>query len=296
GVVFGTSLEGQNIGFVIPNEEIDGFLKRTDKEAGKPRILDELQVLQNEALRNKLKLDRGVQGVLVRAPASPDPSYPLKKGDVLTRIGTYDVDNEGMIRVQKALRLAYSYVVPRLARGEQVPVTVLRQGQTQTLDLPVVRDPRLLLRPLQGDYPPYFVYGPLVFSRATQPLLRLLEFQLLEGSPLLTRWNDKTAFDGEELVVVTALLPHQIGKGYSDPTGQVVKQVNGTRIRNLRHLVETLRRVKDEYVEFEFHEKYVETLVFNRKEVLEAMEDILSDNNVGQPCSADLRKTWQPDK
>jgi hypothetical protein len=72
--------------------------------------------------------------------------------------------------------------------------------------------------------------------------------------------------------------------------------VNGTRIRNLRHLVETLRSVKDEYVELEFHEKYVETLVFNRKEVLAAMEDILSDNNVGQPCSADLRKTWQPDK
>jgi hypothetical protein len=36
--------------------------------------------------------------------------------------------------------------------------------------------------------------------------------------------------------------------------------------------------------------------VFDRKVVLAAMEDILSDNNVGHPCSADLRKAWQPEK
>jgi len=49
-------------------------------------------------------------------------------------------------------------------------------------------------------------------------------------------------------------------------------------------------------VEFDFHEKYVETLVFDRREVLAAMEDILSDNSIGQQCSADLRKFWQSDK
>jgi hypothetical protein len=49
-------------------------------------------------------------------------------------------------------------------------------------------------------------------------------------------------------------------------------------------------------VEFEFHEKYVEALVFDRKEVLAAMDDILSDNNIGQPCSVDLRTAWQADK
>ncbi len=96
--------------------------------------------------------------------------------------------------------------------------------------------------------------------------------------------------------MVTSMLPHPIAKGYGDPTGQVVKQVNGTRIRNLRHLVETLRNVTDQYVEFEFYEKYVETLVFDRREVLAAMEDILSDNSIGQQCSADLREVWKPAK
>lgn len=297
GLVIGSSLEGQNIGFLIPNEEIDGFLKRADGDkGGKPRIMDELQVLQNDALRNKLKLDRGTRGILVRAPASADPTYPLKKGDVITRIGPYDIDNDGMVRVKDNLRLAFLYVVPKLVRGDRVPVTLLRQGRTQTIDLPVVRDRRLLLRRLDGKYPPYFVYGPLVFSTATTSLLRMLEYQLPEGSPLLARWNEEVAFDGEELVVVTAMLPHKLGKGYSDPTGQIVKSVNGTRIRNLPHLVEMLRKATNPYVEFDFHEKYVETLVFDRKEVLAAMEDILSDNSIGQQCSADLRKFWQLDK
>jgi hypothetical protein len=82
----------------------------------------------------------------------------------------------------------------------------------------------------------------------------------------------------------TALLPHKLGKSYGDPTGQVVKQVIGTRIRNLRHLVETLRKITDLYVEFEFHEKYVEALVFDRKEVLAAMDD--SEAPRGQKRSA----------
>jgi S1-C subfamily serine protease len=290
GLVIGTSTEGQNIGFVIPNEEIDHFLQ--NGKGGKPRIADDLQVLQNDALRGKLNLARGTRGILVRAPASSEPSYPLKKGDVITRIGTYEVDNDGMVSVKDNLRLSFAYVVPRLARGGRVPVTLLRQGQARVIDLPVARNRRSLIRPLQGEYPPYFVYGPLVFSPATTSLARLLSPQLPPGSPLLARWTDEVAFDGEELVVVTATLPHRIAKGYGDPTGQVVGQVNGTRIRNLRHLVQTLRDVTGPYAEIDFPEKYVETLVLDRKEVLAAMEDILSDNNIGHPCSADLRGVW----
>ena len=40
----------------------------------------------------------------------------------------------------------------------------------------------------------------------------------------------------------------------------------------------------------------METLVFDRKEVLAAMDDILSDNNIGRPCSVDLRTAWQTGK
>jgi hypothetical protein len=40
----------------------------------------------------------------------------------------------------------------------------------------------------------------------------------------------------------------------------------------------------------------VEARVFDRKEVLAAMDDILSDNNIGRPCSPDLSTAWQKEK
>ena len=65
------------------------------------------------------------------------------------------------------------------------------------------------------------------------------------GSPLVTRRGDQPRFDGEELVVVTSpMFPHRIGKGYDNPLSKVVKEINGVRIKNLRHLVEILRDSK----------------------------------------------------
>jgi hypothetical protein len=48
------------------------------------------------------------------------------------------------------------------------------------------------------------------------------------------------------LVVVTSpLFTHKIAKGYADRVGQVVKEINGTKVNNLRHLVEILRDCAD---------------------------------------------------
>jgi S1-C subfamily serine protease len=298
GLVFGHFPEGQNIGYLIPNEVIEEFLK---SDPGVPfpgiaKILDELQPLENEALRAKLGLERSAAGILVRAPFSSDPSYPLRRGDIITRIGKHAIDNGGMVRIRDNLQLGFSYLVGKEAKNGKVRATILRHGTTSEVDLPVVYKPPTVLKDLQGDYPPYFVYGPLVFSRATGYFADFMLGQLSPSSPLVTRREDRPAFDGEEFVIVTALLPHKLSKGYSNPFGQVLSQINGTRIRNLRHLVETLSNSQDRYVEFEFAEKYVEVLVFDRRQVLESMEDILSDNGIPQQCSADLRALWQPKK
>ena len=244
-----------------------------------------------------MKVGRDTRGILVRAPRSPAASYPLRKGDVITRIGSYDLDNDGMVRVKDNLRLPFHYLVPKLARGGRLPVTVLREGKARALDLPVPGSTRPLVRPLAGRQPSYFVWGPLVFSPATTTLTMMLDGHFLDGSPLLTRRGDQAAFEGEELVVVVTMLPHKISKGYGDPVGQVVRAVNGTPVRNLRHLVETLRDARGPFVEIEFHERSAETLVFDRQEVLAAMDDILADNNIGKQWSDnELRKAWLSEK
>jgi hypothetical protein len=68
--------------------------------------------------------------------------------------------------------------------------------------------------------------------------------------------------------------------------------VNGVVIKNLPHLVETLRDLKDDFVVFEFAGRKLETPVFPRKEMVAATEEILSDNGVRAQGSPDVMAVW----
>src|ERR1700722_3970580 len=74
----------ENIGYIIPNEEVDLFLKdiADGHYDGKPAMYDELQTLENPALREYLKLDKSVEGMIMHRPYKTDSSYPLKEWDV----------------------------------------------------------------------------------------------------------------------------------------------------------------------------------------------------------------------
>jgi hypothetical protein len=117
------------------------------------------------------------------------------------------------------------------------------------------------------------------------------------ASPLVTRRFDKPAFENEELVVVASpLFPHRITKGYDDPNRSVLSEVNGIKIRNLRHLVELLRDNHDEQLSFKFASGGVlthETMVFNRADLMEATGKILEENGIRYSTSPDLRAVWE---
>ena len=113
----------------------------------------------------------------------------------------------------------------------------------------------MLIESLQGRYPSYFVYGPLVFSTVSREFCAAIDRPgspvsaalAIMGSPLVTRRGDRPAFEGEELVVVTSpMFPHAIAKGYDNPLSKVVKEINGVPVKNLRHFVELLRDTKAE--------------------------------------------------
>lgn len=302
GLVYGVAIPRLNIGYVIPNEEIQLFLADNADGGydGKPKLQDELQSLENLALRSKLGLAPDTTGVLVRNTHCVDDTYPLRKGDVIIGIGGHEIDNLGMVRIEEDLRLPFQYLLPQLTHENQVALTVLRRGEPKSIELPVSRRYDLVIPGLDGAYPSYFVFGPLVFSAATADFVDglapyLAEVWSLRSSPLISRRADPRDFEHEQLVVVTAMLEDNSIKGYANPSGQVVSHVNGVPIRNLRHLVETLRDAKQDFVEVEFAEKHVETLVFDRREVLRVGKRLLHENGIPEPCSADLRDAWPPE-
>jgi hypothetical protein len=155
---------------------------------------------------------------------------------------------------------------------------------------------------LEGTYPSYFVYGPLAFSSASRELVQNLTtgdagshwnpWLMDRKNPLVTRWSEEPAFEGEQLVVVSSpLFPHKLAKGYSDPFTEVVKSVNGIAIKNLGHLVEILRDTKEEFITIAFVGRS-ETMVFPRAQMLAATEEILTDNGVRSQGSADMLAVW----
>jgi S1-C subfamily serine protease len=305
GLAFSKLVGGdtQNIGYIIPNEEVDLFLKdiADGRYDGKPAMYDDLQTLENPALRDHLKLEKSIQGMIVHRPYRTDAAYPLKEWDVITRIGDTPVDNQGMIKLDKDLRVSFQYLVQKLAGNGELPLTVVRAGKTIRVALPVSTERPTLVNDLHGNYPSYFIYGPLVFSTATWQFISGLENNAgiaralgFVKSPLVTKALDPPDTELQELVVVSSpFFPHKLANGYSNPAGSVVYSVNGTRIRSLKHLVAVLRDLKDPYVTFEFDQKGGEALVFSRPAIAGATEEILTDNGVRAQGSPDELAVWE---
>ncbi len=169
GLAFSHLTSAENIGYIIPCEEIELFLQdiADGHYDGKPAMFDELQTLENPKLRAFLKLDDSVSGMIVHRPHDTDAAYPLKEWDVITKIGDTRVDDQGMIKLNGNLRVRFLYLIQKIAKNGKVPLTVVRAGKEIQVELPVSPTRPLVIPERAGEYPPYFVCGPVVFSEAT---------------------------------------------------------------------------------------------------------------------------------
>jgi S1-C subfamily serine protease len=313
GLAFSTLIGSQNIGYIIPSEEIELFLQdiADGRVDGKPGFYDVLQTLDNQALHPFLKLPAGAEGILINQTDRTDAEYPLKPWDLLTRIGDTAIDNQGMVKLPDGLRIHFQYLVQHVVKDGKVPLTIIRGGKTMAIDVPVAATKPALVPNATGDYPSYFIYGPIVFSNVsslsyaffsetaragtTTPGTAALLLNLAaNGNPLVTRRGEKPAELGEELVMIPApLFPHRLSKGYSNPLLRVVGAVNGIPIKNLKQLVEVLRDSRDDFTVITFAGRGYESLVFSHREMLAATDEILTDAGVREQASPDLLAVWK---
>jgi S1-C subfamily serine protease len=303
GLAFSHLDQAQNIGYIIPNEEIDLFLKdiADGRYDGKPAMLDELQTLENPALRAYLKADKSIEGIVVHRPDLSTHDNPLREWDIITHIAGTPIDDQGMIKLGTDKRVNFQYLIQKVAKNDKVELTVVRARKPLQVQIPVATDRHNLMPDLRGQYPSYFVYGPMVFSRATMQFLGFMRNNPTImtslgyiGSPLITRLGDTPSSDREELVVISSpFFPHKLAVGYSNQSAGVIYSVNGIQVHSLKHLVAVLRDLQDEFVVFEFDHRGGEALVFPRKEMAEATEEILTDNGVRAQGSPDMMEVWQ---
>ena len=239
---------------------------------------------------------------MVAQPYRNDPSYPLKEWDVITQIGDTPIDSDGKVAIRYDLRLSASYLVQKYRQEwraadhgvsrRQIAFAVDLTGGTQ----------RELVIPYLLEAQPDFLFLDRSFF-ANDPRLSRTVGQSAADVLRLSAESaghaafDKPAFENEELVVVASpLFPDRITKGYDDPNRAVLSEVNGIKVKNLRHLVEFLRDNRDEQISFKFASVGVlthETMVFNRTDLMNATGKILEENGIRYPYSPDLRAVWE---
>jgi hypothetical protein len=190
------------------------------------------------------------------------------------------------------------YYVSKLATDGAVELTILRDGESQVIRVPVAADKDLLVPPLKDQYPEYFIYGPLVFTAATQEYIRAIggtavAMLVALDSPLVNRLSDPPAEPGEQLVLIaTRLFPHPITKGYDNRPLGVIASVNGVPVKNLRQMAELLLDSTDEYIRFEMADRS-ESLVFRRDELEASTDQILTDEGIRYQASDGLRDLFE---
>ena len=309
GLTFSRLNDAENIGYIIPSEEIDLFLQdiADGHYDGKPAMYDDHADAgkSRPALLSETAAQRG-RAWWCTNRTSDDAAYPLKEWDVITKIGDMPVDDQGMIRMSDALRVGFtlSNAAP-CHQGHRAPDHYPRRPE-EHIRLPVSADYPKLIPSLNGGYPSYFIYRAAgLFHRHPGLSGRLSPhkichhppdaIQRASANPLLTRMGDQPAFPGEGLVVISSpFFPDKLAQGYGSPRAEVVKSINGIPVKNLGHLVGILRDAKDEFLTIAFagDGRFSETMIFPRAQMLAATDGILTDNGVRSQGSPDTLAIW----
>jgi hypothetical protein len=306
GIACARASGSRGTNFVIPLEEIVAFLQRsTTGNYLRHGLYDDVQLLQNSALRDYLAAPPSVHGVVVTRTYGQDQKV-LHDWDILSGIWTSPVsdvetaiDDAGMVPTYTNFRVNFRHVFNVTGDPQYTTTDVVRGGNPVKVPVWPGQQPPMLVPDTAGEEPAYFIFGPIVFSRVTTQVQDHLTADGLDGmlaarsSPILSRGNERAVVPGEELVFVPApFFPNELTRGYSSPALSVVKSVNGTRILNLAELVKTLRDSRDEFVTLEFCEKPSQILVLPRAEMAASTDGILNDNNVRSQGSPELLAIW----
>ena len=310
GLVFSGYKTADNIGYLIPVEEIRLFLDDIEDGTydGKltfPRNC-QLQTLENETLRRKLGLSEEMGGLWVREFKSGEETQDintLRTGDVITEIDGEPIDRQGKVTLADGSRVSLRYLVQKHADSDMVPMTLLRDGEEIEADIKLRRGDVMLAKNMGFEYPQYIIVGPMAFTPVTYGWLQTLEkskykwANRFSSSQVTTFWEALSPLtaDNEDVELVTvcnSFLPHPISKGYDRPGYRVVKKFNDIEVRNLKHLVELMRDSQQEYFVFEFVGEIYETYVFDREEFLAATEEVLDDNGIRRQGTPELLKIF----
>jgi len=281
----------QNVGYMIPTPVIRRFLK--DVEDGHYDHYVDIAIrwmaLENRAMRKYLKRPNDGLGVVVTDIFSEGSSDGvLEKGDVLLSIDGHPIESDGSVRLE-GQPVQMEEIVERKFAGDTVTLEVWRKEKLESL--------KLTLRPAEmfsmyeniyEEAPRYVVFGGLVF----QPLTANLMAVLMGSADLRLRQTysmfgqDQLYRETPEPVVLTSILPDPLNVYLRGLAGQVVREINGRKIRTLADVLPALEAGKGRTVILFLGDQ--RPAVLKNREVDEAMPRLMAQYGIAEVSRTEL--------
>ncbi len=293
GIATQTLQDSENIGYIIPPPVIKHFLKDIEdgKHDGFPQIGIIYQATENKSLKKMYGLADGQSGVLVTYifPGSSADGI-LKKKDIILTVNNHTIADDGSVEFRQNGRTNWSYYIQQHQVGEKIVIEFIRNGEIHTANILLgSRNTPLVPREQYDKVATYYIFGGLVFRPVTKNYLMISgDDWLTEASPqLLNYLFSYPQVKGQQIVNLVSVLPNKINNGYHSFSDTVITKVNGSRINNLKEMINLIEKdTTSPFVEFETAN--YKCIVIDRELAEKNKEKILETYSIAQDRSVDL--------
>ena len=252
GVAFQGLRQAENIGYLIPTTIIRHFL--ADINDGKYDGFGSLGAalypgLHSPNYKDYLKVPAEQEGVVVTAVLMHSAVESiLQKGDVVTQVDKYKVDNDGRVQIY-GLTLPFDEALEAKQIGQTVELTFYRQGNPTKATATVALYKPVLEYARQYDVAPRYVcFAGMVFVPLTRNLLETWGKDWPIAIPPYLRYlfynsmQLNTDKQRKEYIVLAEIMPDQINSYSADFKDEPIKSINGIAIEKLNDVYEAFKK------------------------------------------------------
>ena len=290
GVVMQVISNSQNIGYLVPVNMVEHFLKDIEdgKYDGYPELGITTQKLENPTIKAYYGLDENTTGKLVADIVYNSPLIDvIKKGDIITSIDGHNIEDDGTVSFREHEYTDFGYYADMHQMGENVKLEIIREGKKMMVEAEMTRIPDdvLLVKTTEYDVmPSYFIEGGYIFSPLSRNLLLSTKLNRLKLSYFATLWPTE---EKKEVVVLLKVLAHEMTRGHNDFKMWAIEKINGETYDSFKTFYKKMKNCKRKYIVLE--DKDGVKLVIDKEKAKEHQSSILKQYNIEFDKSVDLR-------
>jgi len=294
GKIVGVVMQGitfsQNIGYMVPVDIIQHFLKDVDdgKHDGFPKLGIMTDKIENPSLKEYYHLAEDAGGILVvDIVHNSILKDVLKKEDIITAIDGHKIESDGTVEFRDKQYTHFKYFIDLHQYGDEVTLDVLRNGKKMSLKATLPKTSSLersTYSQLEYDkMPSYFMLGGYVFSPVTQNLLNSSMNPILGLRYGATKFPSK---EKQELVVLLKVLASSHSRGDYGISMWHIEKVNGKEFKNFKEFYNLVTTSKEKFIVLEDEDGA--KVVIDREKALATEKELLKRYSIKANKSDDL--------